>query len=70
MNVNDLKFFYFFNNKIFNSSFYERILKNENLDSDSENDYEEIDEKTERKFNLDERLRIAHLQSPRYNTKI
>ena len=38
----------------------EKIFKN---DSDSDNEYEEIDEKKERDFNLDERLRIAHLQS-------
>jgi len=38
----------------------EKIYKN---DSDSDNEYEEIDKKKERDFNLDERLRIAHLQS-------
>ena len=45
----------------------EKIFKN---DSDSDNEYEEIDEKKERDFNLDERLRIAHLQSKQQGLRI
>jgi len=38
----------------------EKLLKNNDSDSDSDN--EDIDENKERDFNLDERLRITHLQ--------